>query len=314
MARRPDIACSIISLDSDVFYWDELAGLAIPMEFALRRMRWDPGVFWRLYGAIQRYRPQVIHTFDMMSSFYALPIAKGKHIPLINASIRNAFPCGGFRWSLERLLLKLSDYRVANSYAGLRSRGFTETATTKNFVIANGFDLCRVERIRTKTSPYLPFRGENTKTVGMVAGFSRHKDYATFIRAARELNRRRKEVVFVAVGDGETLEASRKMAADVGAIKFLGKRKNVEEIVATFDVGVLSTFTEGISNSVMEYMALRKPVVATDGGGTRELVVDGQTGFLVPPEKPEALVAKIEYLLDNPGDARRMGEAGEARL
>src|SRR5438128_5970291 len=64
----------------------------------------------------------------------------------------------------------------------------------------------------------------------------------------------------------------------------------------------------------MEYMALAKPVVATDGGGTRELVVDGETCFLVPSETPEALVGKIEYLLANPDIARRMGEAGEARL
>jgi len=64
----------------------------------------------------------------------------------------------------------------------------------------------------------------------------------------------------------------------------------------------------------MEYMALRKPVVATDGGGTHELVADGETGFLVPPKSPDALAAKIEYLLDNPAIARHMGEAGEARL
>jgi teichuronic acid biosynthesis glycosyltransferase TuaC len=313
LARSTDLECTVTSLESDVFYLDDLAGLGIPVEFGLRRMRWDFGVFWRLYRSIRRYRPHVIHTFDAMSSFYALPIAKRMHIPLINASIRNAFSRGGFRWSLERLLLKLSDYRVANSYAGLRSRGFADT-DTKNFVITNGFDLSRVERTSAKSNSELPFPAENTKTVGMVAGFSRHKDYATFIRAARELTRRRRGVRFVAVGDGETLEANRKLAADVGAITFLGKRRNVEDIVATFDVGVLSTFTEGISNSLMEYMALRKPVVATDGGGTRELVVDGQTGFLVPPEKPEALAAKIEYLLDNPDDARRMGEAGEARL
>jgi len=313
MVRRPNVVCSISCLEGDPFYSDELAALAIPVEFALRRMRWDLGVFWRLFKTIRRYRPHVIHTFDMMSSFYIFPIAKLMHIPLINASIRNAFSGGGFRWSLERLLLKLSDYRVANSYAGLHSRGFVETET-KSFVITNGFDFSRIERAVTKATACQPSCRENTKTIGMVAGFSRHKDYATFIQAARELNRRRKDVLFIAVGGGETLEASRKLAADLGAMKFLGRRRNVEEIVASFDVGVLSTFTEGISNSVMEYMALRKPVVATDGGGTRELVVDGQTGFLVPPERPEALAAKIEYLLDNPEESRRMGEAGEARL
>src|SRR2546425_2145156 len=313
LARSTDIECSLICLEDDAFYLDELSGLAIPVEIALRRMRWDFGLFWRLYSAIRRYRPNLVHTVDMMSSFYVFPIARRMRIPLINASIRNAFPGGSFRWNLERFLLKLSDYRVANSYAGLHSRGFTEKER-RNVVIANGFEFSRVERLLTNAGNYTHCRAGDTKTVGMVAGFSRYKDYPTFIRAARELSTRRKDVVFVAVGGGETLEASKKLAAGVGAIKFLGKRRNVEEIVATFDIGVLSTFTEGISNSVMEYMALRKPVVATDGGGTRELVGDGETGFLVPPGNPDALAAKIEYLLDNPDCARRMGEAGEARL
>jgi glycosyltransferase involved in cell wall biosynthesis len=148
----------------------------------------------------------------------------------------------------------------------------------------------------------------------MVAEFNRFKDYPTFIRAARRICKNRKDVVFAAVGDGETLEVCKKLAAGVEAMKFLGKRKNVVQLVKTFDIGVLSTFTEGLSNSIMEYMALRKPVVATEGGGTQELVVDGETGFLVPLENPDALAAKIEYLLDNPDIARRMGEAGEARL
>jgi glycosyltransferase involved in cell wall biosynthesis len=310
---RTGIDCSLISLENDAFYLDELGGLAIPVDFGLRRMRWDLGVFSRLYTAIRRYRPQLIHTLDMMSSFYAFPVARRMHIPLINASIQNAFSAGGFRWKLERLLLKESDYRVANSYAGLHSRGFTEKER-RNAVIHNGFDFSRVERSLTNARPYPHVRSAETRTVGMVAGFSRYKDYCTFIQVARELDRRRKALAFVAVGDGETLEASRKMAADVPAMTFLGKRKDVEEIVATFDVGVLSTFTEGISNSLMEYMALRTPVVATDGGGTRELVVDGETGFLVPPRNPAAMAAKIEYLLDNPDIARRMGEAGEAKL
>jgi glycosyltransferase involved in cell wall biosynthesis len=148
----------------------------------------------------------------------------------------------------------------------------------------------------------------------MVAGFNRFKDYVTFIQMARQMSVRRKNVVFVLVGDGETLEASRKAAAGFEAVRFLGRQKNIEAIVATFDVGVLCTFGEGFSNSIMEYMALGLPVVATEGGGTRELIVDGETGFLVAPSDPEALAERIGQLLDNPAVARRMGEAGKARL
>jgi glycosyltransferase involved in cell wall biosynthesis len=232
---------------------------------------------------------------------------------LINASIQNAFSQGDVRWHLEKLLLKASDYRVANSYAGLGSRGFSAN-DRHNRVIYNGFDFSRVERLGTAERPLHPVRDGNHKIVGMVAEFNHYKDYATFIRAAHTLSRIRQDVRFVAVGDGATLAASQTLAAGSDAIQFLGQRKSIEAVIDSFDIGVLSTFTEGISNSVMEYMAMRKPVVATDGGGTRELVVDGETGFLVPPENPAALATKIGDLLDDPVLARRMGEAGEAKL
>jgi glycosyltransferase involved in cell wall biosynthesis len=313
LGRRPDVECLMVCLQSDDFYLHELTDVGISVEFMLRRMRWDVGVFDQLYKTIRRYQPHLMHTFGMMSSFYALPIAKLMRLPLINASIQNAFSRGGFRWSLEKLLLKASDYRIANSYAGLWSRGFSENASN-NAVIVNGFDFSRVERLMSNGSVHRHSRDSAIKVVGMVAEFNRFKDYATFIRAAQQISRKRKDVLFVAVGDGETLEASEKIATGSETIKFLGKRKNIEEIVDTFDIGVLSTFTEGISNSIMEYMALSKPVVATDGGGTKELVVEGETGLLVPPENPDALAARIAHLLDNADVAKRMGAAGEARL
>jgi glycosyltransferase involved in cell wall biosynthesis len=313
LARRPHVECLVICLESDDFYLDELSSVGIAIEFVTRRVRWDVGIFHTLYRIIRHYQPHLIHTNGLMSSFYTLPVARLMHIQLINGSIRNAFSGGGFRWNLEKLFLKVSDYRIANSYAGLRSRGFSEKESN-NVVIYNGFDFSRIEGLTTNGSPCQYVRAGKIKTVGMVAEFNRFKDYPTFIRAARRICRNRKDVVFVAVGDGETLEVCKKLAAGVEAMKFLGKRKDIVQLVKTFDIGVLSTFTEGLSNSIMEYMALRKPVVATEGGGTQELVVDGETGFLVPLENPDALAAKIEYLLDNPDIARRMGEAGEARL
>ena len=313
LSCHSDIECHVVCLAPDDFYLDQLAGRGISLDFATRRVRWDVGLFYRLCQTIRQYRPHLIHTNGLLSSFYTMPLARLMSIPLINGSIRNAFPRGDFRWRVEKLLAKMADYRVANSYAGLQSRGF-EAAEVRNVVIHNGFDFARVERFPTAAAPHRHLRDNGIKTVGMVAEFNRFKDYPTFIHMARKLSARRSDVVFVAVGDGETWQASKELAADVPAMKFLGERKNIEQIVETFDVGVLSTFTEGISNSIMEYMALRKPVVATAGGGTQELVEDGETGFLVPPRNPDVLAAKIEYLLDNPEIAGQMGQAGEARL
>jgi glycosyltransferase involved in cell wall biosynthesis len=77
---------------------------------------------------------------------------------------------------------------------------------------------------------------------------------------------------------------------------------------------VLCTFTEGISNSVMEYMAAGKPVVVTQGGGSSELIVDGEQGFLVPASDPRAVARRLEFLLDAPSDAERMATAGRSRV
>ena len=98
------------------------------------------------------------------------------------------------------------------------------------------------------------------------------------------------------------------------SIRFLGERKDVEALVQLMDIGVLCTFTEGISNAVMEYMAAGKPVIVTDGGGSCELVADDETGFLVAPFNPESVAEKIEALLNEPVRASGMVAAGFRRL
>jgi glycosyltransferase involved in cell wall biosynthesis len=249
-----------------------------------------------------------------MASFYALPLAKLRGIRLINGTIRDAFSEGGFRWRLQKLLLRLSDARVANSKAGLQSRGFRRDGRG-NYVIYNGFDMGRFEAGRTRADSGRKFGPPEKKVVAMVAEFSDHKDYSTYIRTARLVLARRSDVVFIAVGGGKNLETCKRMAAAGGEdIRFLGERKDVEAIVSSIHIGVLCTYTEGISNSVMEYMAAEKPVIVTDGGGSREIVVDGENGFLIPRSNPEALAKKIEWLLDNPALAQEMGKRGKEHL
>src|ERR1700681_1584381 len=90
LARRPDIECRVICLESDEFYLPDLTSDGISVEFVPRRMRWDPSIFRKLFGIMRRYQPDIIHTNGLMSSFYAWPAARLLRIPLINGSIRNA--------------------------------------------------------------------------------------------------------------------------------------------------------------------------------------------------------------------------------
>ncbi len=173
----------------------------------------------------------------------------------------------------------------------------------------------RFEAVKAQGDRNLNLRVQGKKVVGMVAEFSDYKDYPTYLRTAEIILERRNDVMFVAVGGGKHLEACKRMVAPAAdGIRFLGERKDIEAIVSAMHIGVLCTYTEGISNSIMEYMAAEKPVVVTDCGGNREIVMEGESGFLVSRTQPEVLAQKIELLLDDSALARRMGEAGKRHL
>jgi hypothetical protein len=152
--------------------------------------------------------------------------------------------------------------------------------------------------------------------VGMVARFGAHKDYPCYFAAAEQILARRDDITFLAIGDGPGLEAWQARFAQQPRVRVLGRRGDVERICAVLDAGVLATAVgahgEGISNALTEFLAVGKPVVATDDGGNRELVGEHGCGLLVPPADPAALAAAIERLIDRPDEARAMGEKGAA--
>jgi len=304
----------VVTMGKETFYVRDIEKLQVPLVYLLRRFRWDFTVFWRLFRILRDFSPHIIQTNSDMAAFYAWPLSRWLNIKLIDGTIRNAFSGNGIRWQFHKLMLRLADARVANSRAGFTSRGHQHDGPG-NYVIYNGFDLQRLDAASESRTPSPGFNSLGRKVIGMVAEFSDYKDYPTFIRAARHLLSRRKDVLFVAVGGGKNFETCKQMIrGHENAFSFLGERKDVENLIQQIDVGVLCTFTEGISNSVMEYMAAGKPVVATEGGGTAELILDGEQGFLVPPADPVLVAEKIALLLDDPTRRKAMGAAGRRRL
>jgi glycosyltransferase involved in cell wall biosynthesis len=303
---------TVVTMGSEQFYVPDIEKLGVPLYYLLRNFRWDPTVLPRLLRILRQLRPHIILTNSEMSMSYALPLAKLMGIKVINATIRNAFSGDDLRWRWHMAMLRFADARVGNSKAGFVSRGLNPDAPG-NYVIYNGFDMHRVQRAAAQTSsPVLDT--EKRRVVAMIAEFSDYKDFPTFIQAAQRVLARRGDVTFVAVGGGKNLEACKAMAPNEPRIQFLGQREDVESVIQQIDIGVLCTFTEGISNSVMELMAAGKPVIVTDGGGSSELVGNGEHGFLVKTSDVAAVADKITYLLDNPSTAVQMGMAGRQRI
>lgn len=151
--------------------------------------------------------------------------------------------------------------------------------------------------------------------VGMVANFNFEiKGHHYFIEAAARVARERGDVRFVLVGDGALRADCELQARDLGIIDrihFLGKRGDVPAILSHLDVSVLCSTSEGLSNVIMESMAVGRPVVATRVGGNPELVQDGVTGLVVPPANSAALAEAVGALLDDPARAGAMGAAAK---
>ena len=154
----------------------------------------------------------------------------------------------------------------------------------------------------------------------MFGNFSERKDFETFIRAGIRLLDKRDDITFLAVGDGPLLDRHIQMVPPKYASNFVfpGIRTDVESLINIFDIGVLATNShvhgEGISNVILEYMALAKPVVATEGGGNPEIVRHNHTGVLVPPHSSEALAKELNKLLRNESLRLEMGQNGKKRV
>lgn len=117
------------------------------------------------------------------------------------------------------------------------------------------------------------------------------------------------------VGDGPAraeLEARARRTGLSERIEFTGFRENIPEILASFDIAVQPSISEGLSISVLEAMAAGKPLVVCDIVGNRELITDGVNGLLVPPGDPSALARALASLLDNPIRAQALAVRAHA--
>ena len=124
-------------------------------------------------------------------------------------------------------------------------------------------------------------------------------------------------MVFVLAGEGSEREGLEQQAHELGIdqrVRFLGYRVDIPELLASSDLCVLSSLSEGLPLSVLEAMAAGKPVVATSIDGTDEAVVHGETGLLVPPADSHALAAAIRTVLEDDELAHRLGTSGRARV
>jgi glycosyltransferase involved in cell wall biosynthesis len=315
LTAQEGITCELVVLSDDIHY-RYVEDMDVKIHSVIRSYKKDLSIFYQLYKICKESKPDIIHSWNSMCSVYAVPAAKLLGIKFVNNFLQDVPPDLGIKdkvWLRAKLTFPLSDKIAANSYAGLKAY---KLSPAEGVCLHNGFDFARIEGLDSKDSTRKLFGINTPRVVGMVASFSEKKDYSTFVKAAHMVLEKRDDVTFIAVGDGQYFDDIKKQIKPEfnERIRLLGKQQRVLNIVNLFDIGVLATYTEGISNSIMEYMALKKPVIATNCEGNREIVENNQTGFLVDSTNPEQIKEKIFLLLDNNKLAERIGLNGYEKL
>jgi glycosyltransferase involved in cell wall biosynthesis len=291
------IHLGVITFNKEKFYSDIVKNI-VPyyIEIIKRPTRLEP--FIHIWKYIREFKPDLIHTWDGLSSLYAFPPSRKYGIRFVNGSIRDAGIEKGFEKVIKRFLLKRADCVIANSIAGLK------TYQIEGKVVYNAIDRGRFKKRNESTSFNLV----------MTANFNGYKDHGTFFKASVQLIQDKTADQAFLLGDGEHKEKYAKwLDANYPSIRgrfhFTGAVRNVEEYLAKCRIGVLSStseYGEGVSNSILEYMAAGLVPIVTDVGGTGEIIKNGRNGFLVAPGDSDEIIRIVKMIKADDALAERI--------
>jgi glycosyltransferase involved in cell wall biosynthesis len=258
-----------------------------------------PALARHLTGLFRRRRPRVVHVTEVLPpALVAARLARVRRLVVTHHTPelpRRDNPAGRFWWRLGWLA------RPTVVYTSEADR--TRDGRSPSAVVPLGID---VERFASGQAVL------DGTIVGNVARLAEQKGQRTLLEAAPLVLERHPEARFVIAGEGELRAELERLAGPLGdRALLLGRRDDVPDLLASFAVFAFPSSFEGLCLAVIEAQAAGVPVVATPVGGIRETVIDGETGWLVPPRDAAALAERISWVLHHPAEARAV--AAEAR-
>ena len=323
--RSGEFRFIVVALDSGGPLIDELADLGVASIVLDRRPGIDRSCARRIAELVEAHHVDEVHAHQYTPFFYAaLAKRRADDRPALVFTEHGRHYPDHRRWKriiANRLLLTRRADRITAVGEYIKRALVRNEAIPADriAVIPNGIDAAAMvshdrdgrNRLRSELGV-----DDGKPLILQVAGFRPVKDHAGALVALRILRSRRCPAVLAFAGDGPTLEPTRQLAEKMGltdAVRFLGPRTDVPELWQAADVGLLSSLSEGISVALLEAMAAGRPVVATDVGGNREIVIDGETGYLADRRDAGALADGLHRLCDDVDRRRRFGEAGRLR-
>ena len=268
-----------------------------------------------LFRLFRKWRPDIVHTHAWGTLCEGVLAAKVARIPIIihgeHGTIQQTKRTRYIQksvWRMTDRVLSVSKYHAQKL---ARTVGFPVQRIT---VLPNGVDSDRFQRGNRGRSFV---RKADDILIGTVGRLVPVKNQMVLIDAFSKLCNQDFNIKLIIVGDGPLRHQLQTVAKDTGCadrIEFLGRRSDVPEIMRAMDIFVLSSYSEGMSNTILEAMSSGLPVVATAVGGNPELVLNGKTGLLVPTNDPEKLERALCLLIRHEEMRKEMGMRGRERV
>ncbi|RQW86066.1 MAG: glycosyltransferase [Geobacter sp.] len=308
--NKPVVCC----LDSMGELGEKLRQEGYTVYCKARREGLDLGVISWLREIMRREQITVVHAHQYTPLFYAVPAALlAGRIKVVYTEHGRFFPeRTSWKRRLFNPLLALGvDHLVSISEATAKAMAeYDNFPASRIKVIHNGIDVSRMNPPVDKAAKRRELGlSETCRILGTAARLNSIKNIPMMMRVLKLVLQQVPDTCLVIAGQGEEEGRLKSLASELGIadrVKFIGLRFDLPEIYQLFDVFLLTSFSEGISVTLLEAMASGVPAVVTDVGGNREVVVEGETGYLVPIDDDCQLAQRIVGLLQDWSNALQM--------
>jgi len=301
----------------------------LPVEVFPCNGRLDLNAIFQIKRFLGKQNIDIIHSHGYKANLYALAACVGTNFGRVSTCHNwlGDDPKMKLYAGLDKFFLNRFDRVVAVSDSVKQEILNHKISANKVLSVYNGIDIQKFnnqensDRIRREFGIH-----KGCKVIGTVGRLSEEKGHINLVNAAKNILQKCPKLVFLMVGDGpmrQHLEAQARQLAERIQAKsgngkppfiFAGVRRNMPDIYGSMDIFVLASLTEGLPMALLEAMAAKRPVVATEVGAVPRVIEDGRSGLLVPPDNADALAEAIIRLLTDPQEAHDLAQRGHERV
>ncbi|HAZ09626.1 MAG TPA: hypothetical protein DCY56_00760 [Candidatus Omnitrophica bacterium] len=294
----------------------------IDVSHSFMRNKYDLIGIYRFLSLLKKSRVDLLYiNHGVLDLFWGFICGKMLKVPSIVSVVHTMVnPCPWVRFK-SRLINKLIMHRLDKIVVVSKARMDSlikeyNLMPEKLILIRNSVDMNRFTDFKEYKNGLRQEIGisEDEKVIGMVGRLVYEKAYDIFLTSAHKISKLIPNSKFLIIGDGRERPALEALTLRLGIKKqviFLGERQDIPQLISLFDVAVLSSRIESFPVALLEYMAASRPIIATNVGGNTEIILNGETGCIVPPEDAEAIAKAVIELLNNRKKAEEMGKAAK---